>query len=431
MTHPKSLGRNFTMVQIFSFRAFRPPADEAQQIASVPYDVVTTDESRAALAENPQSFLQVIRSEATLPADTDPAAPVVYETAAAHLQKLVDDGLLLQDAEPGIYLYRVKQGGSIYTGFVANVSVDDYRENKIKRHEHTRYDKEEDRTRHIDTTDMHTGLVVLLYRDPGEIFPYIASLIPEGAPDGVAKSGGAVHEVFRVADADAIAKMQEMFAGVDAFYIADGHHRAKSSVNVADKRSKEGRLTPESERFMAVIFAENRVKIHGYSRLVRDLGDYTPDTFMAGLSEIFTVKPYGQIDDTVFCIPPLVESEVPVHVVHMYMGGIWYELSCPVDSAADRIAALDVSVIQKTVLEGMLGITDPRGDPRLQYLGGARPLSDLQSRVDSGEYVLAFSMQPVHVDDVLGIADDGGVMPPKSTWFEPKLLSGLVLHSLE
>ncbi len=163
------------MVQIFSFKAFRPPAAEAQQIASVPpYDVVSTEESRAALAENPQSFLQVIRSEATLPADTDPAAPVVYETAAANLHKLIDEGLLLQDAEPGIYLYRVKQGGSIYTGFVANVSVDDYRDNKIKRHEHTRYDKEEDRTRHIDTTDMHTGLVVLLYRDPpGEIFPPI------------------------------------------------------------------------------------------------------------------------------------------------------------------------------------------------------------------------------------------------------------------
>ena len=420
------------MVQIFSFKAFRPPSAEAQQIASVPYDVVSTDESRAVLAENPQSFLQVIRSEATLPIDTDPAAPVVYETATANLGKLIDEGLLIQDDEPGIYLYRVKQGGHLYTGFVANVSVDDYRDNKIKRHEHTRYDKEEDRTRHIDTTDMHTGLVVLLYRDPGEIFPYVSSLIAEGAPDGVAKTGaGDVHEVFRIADAEAISTLQEMFAGVDAFYIADGHHRAKSSVNVADKRSKEGRFTPESGRFMAIILAENRVKIHGYSRLLRDIGDYTPDTFMAGLSEIFSVKPYGEIEDTVFCIPPLAESAVPVHVMHMYMGGAWYELSCPVDTAADRIASLDVSLLQKTVLEGMLGITDPRGDPRLQYLGGARPLRDLQDRVDSGEFTVAFSMQPVRVDDVLGIADEGGVMPPKSTWFEPKVLSGLVLHSLK
>ena len=420
------------MVQIFSFKAFRPPTEEAQQIASVPYDVVTTDESRAALAENPQSFLQVIRSEATLPADTDPAAPLVYDTAAANLQKLIDDGLLKQDAEPGIYLYRVKQGGNLYTGFVANVSVDDYRDNKIKRHEHTRYDKEEDRTRHIDTTDMHTGLVVLLYRDPGEIFPFVTSLIPESEPDGVAKSGaGDVHEIFRIADEEAIKTLQEMFADVDAFYIADGHHRAKSSVNVADMRTKEGRLTPESGRFMAIILAENRVKIHGYSRLLKDIGDYTPEAFVAALSETFSVKPYGNIEDTVFCIPPLAESEVPVHVAHMYMNGVWYELSCPVDAAADRIASLDVSVLQKTVLEGMLGITDPRGDPRLQYLGGARPLRDLQDRVDSGEFTVAFSMQPVHVDDVLGIADEGGVMPPKSTWFEPKVLSGLVLHSLK
>ncbi len=420
------------MVQIFSFRAFRPPTAEAQQIASVPYDVVTTDESRAVLAENPQSFLQVIRSEATLPRETDPAAPVVYETARENLHKLIDEGLIMQDAEPGIYLYRVKQGGTLYTGFVANVSVDDYRENKIKRHEHTRYDKEEDRTRHIDTTDMHTGLVVLLYRDSGKIFPYITSLIPEGAPDGVVKtSAGDVHEVFRIADAEAIHTLQEMFAGIDAFYIADGHHRAKSSVNVADKRSAEGRLTPESGRFMAIILAENRVKIHGYSRLVGDLGEYTPETFMTGLSEIFSVKPYGEIENTVFCIPPLTEPAAPVHVMHMYMGGAWYELSCPVDTGADRIASLDVSLLQKTVLEGMLGITDPRGDPRLQYLGGARPLRDLQDRVDSGEFTVAFSMQPVHVNDVLGIADDGGVMPPKSTWFEPKVLSGLVLHSLK
>ncbi len=421
----------FVMVQIFSFQAFRPPTAVAQDIASVPYDVVSTEESRAVLKENPQSFLQVIRSEATLPKDTDPASAVVYETAAANLQKMVVDGLLVQDNEPGIYLYRVKQGGAIYTGFVANVSVEDYRKNRIKRHEHTRYDKEADRTRHIDTTNMHTGLVVLLYRDPGEIFPYIASLIPEGAPDGVAKNAGAVHEVFRIADAGAIATLQQMFSNVDAFYIADGHHRAKSSVNVADKRSEEGTLTSESERFMAVIFAENRVKIHGYSRLVRDLGEYTPETFMAGLSEIFTIRPYGEIEDTVFCIPPLTESAKPVHVMHMYMSSVWYELSCPVNATEDRISSLDVSVLQKTVLEGMLGITDPRGDARLEFLGGARPLRDLQERVDSGEFTLAFSMQPVQVDDVLSIADGGGVMPPKSTWFEPKLLSGLVLHSLK
>ncbi|HDQ08269.1 MAG TPA: DUF1015 domain-containing protein [Methanoculleus sp.] len=419
------------MVKIFSFRALRPQPAEAQNIASVPYDVVSTAESRAILEKNPKSFLRVIRSEATMADDIDPADLSVYRTAQEHLDGMIAEGLFARDAEPGIYLYRVKQGGNIYTGFVANVSVDDYLENKIKRHEHTRYDKEEDRTRHIGTTGTHTGLVVLLYRDPGEIFRYVSSLVPDGEPDGVVRTdAGVVHEVFRVADPAAIAHLTALFEDVDAFYIADGHHRAKSSVNVAARRREEGTCTPEAERFMAIIFAKDRVKIHGYSRLVTDLGEYTPERFMEALRGLFEVRPYGWIDDTVFQIPPLRESEDHQHVMHMYLGGVWYELSRPVDPAYDRIAALDVSVLQKDVMEGMLGITDPRGDPRLQYLGGARPLADLMEKVDSGEFAVAFSMQPVDVGDVLSIADAGKVMPPKSTWFEPKLLSGLVLHTI-
>jgi len=418
------------MVKIFSFRAFRPEPAEAQKIASVPYDVVSTPESREILEKNPKSFLRVIRSEATM-GDVDPSDPSVYRAAKEHLDEMIAEGLFTRDDEPGIYLYRVKQGGSIYTGFVANVSVDDYLENKIKRHEHTRYDKEEDRTRHIETTGTHTGLVVLLYRDPGEIFSYVSSLVPEGEPDGVVKTdSGVVHEVFRITDPEAIAHLSGLFEDVDALYIADGHHRAKSSVNVANRCREEGTCHPETERFMAIIFAQNRVKIHGYSRLVTDLGEYTPESFTEALARLFEVRPYGEIDDTVVCIPPLRESDVRLHVVHMYLGGAWYELTRPVDSALDRIGALDVSVLQKEVMEGMLGITDPRGDPRLQYLGGARPLADLEEKVDTGEFAVAFSMQPVDVDDVLSIADAGGVMPPKSTWFEPKLLSGLVLHRI-
>jgi uncharacterized protein (DUF1015 family) len=419
------------MVRIHRFSALRPGKDDVAQIASVPYDVVTTGEAKDLIEQNPRSFLRVIRSDAEL-IDVAPDDDMVYARAKANLDAMIDKGMLVRDDSPSLYVYRVKEGGNIYTGLVACLETEDYAENRIRRHEHTRYDKEEDRTRHIDTTNANTGLVVLLYRDSGAIFTTIAALIQHREPDATVKTAkGEVHEIFRIADPGALAEIEGMFSGVESLYIADGHHRAKSAVNVAERRMEAGSLTTEAERFIGVLFAEQRVKIHGYSRLVRDIGSYTPETFLDGLSSIFTVTPYGEIDDTVFRIPPLHEFEAPTHVIHMYLQGRWFELSCPVRDAANPIGSLDVSILQGEVLEGMLGITDPRGDRRLQYLGGNRPLSDLEERVDGGEYILAFSVQPVHVETVLGIADEGGVMPPKSTWFEPKLLSGLVLHTLD
>jgi uncharacterized protein (DUF1015 family) len=419
------------MVRIHRFSALRPGKDDVAQIASVPYDVVTTGEAKDLIEQNPRSFLRVIRSDAEL-IDVAPDDDMVYARAKANLDAMIDKGMLVRDDSPSLYVYRVKEGGNIYTGLVACLETEDYAENRIRRHEHTRYDKEEDRTRHIDTTNANTGLVVLLYRDSGAIFTTISALIQHREPDATVKTEkGEVHEIFRIADPGALGEIEGMFSGVESLYIADGHHRAKSAVNVAERRMEAGTLTPEAERFIGVLFAEQRVKIHGYSRLVRDIGSYTPETFLDRLSSIFTVTPYGEIDDTVFRIPPLREFEAPTHVIHMYLQGRWFELTCPVRDANDPIGSLDVSILQAEVLQGMLGITDPRGDPRLQYLGGNRPLSDLEERVDGGEYILAFSVQPVHVETVLGIADEGGVMPPKSTWFEPKLLSGLVLHTLD
>ncbi|ADN35316.1 conserved hypothetical protein [Methanolacinia petrolearia DSM 11571] len=419
------------MVKIFSFPAIRPAAKDAGEIACVPYDVISREEAMEWIDKHPDSFMKVIRSDAVLP-DLPAESEEVYAEAKKNLEHMIKNRLLVRDDKPGIYLYRVKQGGNIYTGFVANVSVDDYIENKIKKHELTRYDKEIDRTTHIDVTNTNTGLVVLLYRDPGDVFHYIESLIPEEQPDSIVKmDSGIVHEVFRISDDAKIKKIIRMFEGIDSLYIADGHHRAKSSVNVALKRRENRTSTDESERFMAVIFSENRVKIHGYSRLVTDLGKYTPESFMKALGEKFEIKKYGEIDDTVFRIPPLKESGIPRHVFHMYLKGEWYEITCPLENPGDTIGSLDVSVLQKKVMEDMLGINDPRGDPRLQYLGGARPLSDLEMRVNSGEFAVALSMQPVKVETVLKIADEGNIMPPKSTWFEPKLLSGLTLHTLD
>lgn len=419
------------MVKIFSFPAIRPAAKDAGEIACVPYDVVSRKEAMEWIEKNPDSFMKVIRSDAVLP-DLPAESEEIYAEAKKNLENMISGGLLVRDDKPGIYLYRVKQGGSIYTGFVANVSVDDYLEDKIKKHELTRYDKEIDRTTHIDVTNTHTGLVVLLYRDPGDVFRYIESLIPEDRPDSIVEmDNGIVHEVFRISDDEEVKKIIGMFEDIDALYIADGHHRAKSSVNVAMKRREKGTFTEEAGRFMAVIFAEDRVKIHGYSRLVTDLGKYDSESFMKELGDNFEIKKYGETDNTRFRIPPSKESTTSRHVFHMYIKGEWYEISCPVENPGDTIGSLDVSVLQKKVMEDMLGITDPRGDPRLQYLGGARPLSDLEKRVNSGKFAVAFSMQPVKVETVLKIADEGNIMPPKSTWFEPKLLSGLTLHTLD
>jgi uncharacterized protein (DUF1015 family) len=310
--------------------------------------------------------------------------------------------------------------------------VDDYRENHIRRHEATRYDKEEDRTWHIDVVNAHTGPVVLLYRDNGDIYPYIESLLSPGtAPsERVVSSEGSLHEIFVIGDPTIYCRLADLFSGVDT-YIADGHHRAKSAVNVAEKRRLSGDPGEETGHFMGVLFAHRHVAIHGYSRLVLKSKKITPEKFLAGLNRKFSVSAISGTDPRAYQIIIRDLYLTPHHVFHMYIGGIWYECSCPRDDNDDRIESLDVSVLQKEVLEKIFGITDPRGDPRLQYLGGARPISDLEDLVDSGDYLVAFSMQPVEVDTVLAIADEGGIMPPKSTWFEPKLLSGLVVHMLD
>jgi uncharacterized protein (DUF1015 family) len=419
------------MVKIFRFFGIRPRKEEAAEIASVPYDVVSREEAQDLIKQNPKTFLQVIRSDAEFPR-TSSYDDGVYFRARENLDGMMAEELFVWDSKPCMYLYRVKQGGALYTGLVTCIGTEEYVQNRIRRHEHTRYDKEADRSRHIDVTNANTGLVVLLYRDLGNLFSYIESLIPSHEPDAMVKTPqGVVHELFVISDNDGLARLEACFADVDSLYIADGHHRAKSAVNVAELRRARGTISPDSERFMAILFAANRVKIHGYSRLITDLGSYSHDTFLDALSAKFSVRKYGEIDDTVFCIPPLHEFSRPHHVIHMYFDGIWYELARPVANSDDLVGSLDVTVLQDEVLGSMLGIQDPRSDPRLQYLGGARFLSDLEERVDSGEFMVAFSLQPVSIETVLQIADQGGVMPPKSTWFEPKLLSGLVLHSLE
>jgi uncharacterized protein (DUF1015 family) len=421
------------LVKVYRFAGVRPGRTTAQEIAAVPYDVVTADEARAIIAKRPQSFLRVSRPDAEMP-DLPAHDARVYQRARENFDALLAEGLMQKDTSPGMYLYRVRQNGDTFLGLCCCLDVEDYRNTTIRRHEQTRYDKEEDRTLHIETTRTHNGPVVLLYRDTGTIYTFLSSLItPATVPDAEVKAdAGGIHQIFRIADPAVLTTIEERFGQVPALYIADGHHRAKASVNVADRRIAAG-LPAEGEvsHFMGVMFAQNRVRIHGYSRLLVDLGTYSPATFLDALSKYFEVAPYGNVRGSEYNIPPKVKKPERYHIVHMYLAGQWYECTRPLEKNAAPLDALDVAVLQTYVLEGLLGITDPRGDARLQYLGGARPVADLEKLVDLGKYQLAFAMQPVKVETVLAIADAGGVMPPKSTWFEPKLLSGLVVHTFE
>jgi uncharacterized protein (DUF1015 family) len=419
------------MVRIYRFNGVRPQRSSASAIAAVPYDVVTADEARAIIAKNPETFLRVSRPDAELP-ELAPDDARVYHRAHENFEALLSDGRMRKDPEPALYLYRVCQNGETYLGLCCCLDVDDYRRNRIRRHEQTRYDKEEDRTRHIEAVGAHNGPVVLLYRNSGGIFSFIESLIGTSPDAEVTTDTGIRHQIYRITDRQVLDRLEDLFSSVPELYIADGHHRAKAALNVVDRRIAAGKPAGgEVSRFMGVMFAHDRVKIHGYSRLLTDIGSCTPEIFINRLKNNFDVGNYGPVDGNGFNIPPRILRPEKYHIFHMYLEGNWYECTRPIDSCAQPLEALDVAILQQLVLEPMLGITDPRGDARLQYLGGARPVSDLEKLVDGGTYRVAFAMQPVKVDTVLSIADASGVMPPKSTWFEPKLLSGLVVHSFE
>jgi uncharacterized protein (DUF1015 family) len=421
------------MVRIYRFAGMRPDPSVASVIAAVPYDVVTAEEVRAITAKNPGTFLRVSRSDAELP-ELAPDDDRVYQRAHENFIALESTGRMKQDPKPGMYLYRVSQEGEIFLGLCCCLDVDDYRKNFIRRHEQTRYDKEEDRTRHIEAVKAHNGPVVLLYRNTDGIFSFIESLVTLAQePDAeVTLDTGITHQIFRITDKKDLARLETHFSSVAALYIADGHHRAKAALNVVDRRIAAGKpVKGEVTRFMGVMFAHDRVKIHGYSRLLTDLGTFTPESFMKRLRDCFDVRIYGPVNGSEYNITPGIIHPEKFHVFHLYLSGRWYECTRPVDINASPLDTLDVAILQKEVFETMFGITDPRGDARLQYLGGARPVSDLENLVDCGKYRIAFAMQPVRVDTVLSIADANGVMPPKSTWFEPKLLSGLIVHTFE
>jgi len=418
------------MVTIFPFKGLHPSPDAFSVVPSVPYDVIERDEAAEVIKENPKSLLRIIRTDAELP-KIDPHDDKIYERAEEMFEKFKKDGLFEEDTKDAYYIYRITLGKDTFTGLVSCVSVDEYKKDIIKKHELTRYDKEEDRTRHIDAVSAHTGQVFLLYKDPADVQKTLCAMADSRKPFGeyTAKNGN-FHQIFRIDSPEDIAKITGMFKTIPNLYIADGHHRAKSSVNVCDRRASEKRLTPDAERFMSVLFAHDSVKIYGYHRMIRDLAGMNADMFLGDLGLRFTITPIKKVDIKKNEVPAL-EKSPDMHVIHLYLESQWYELTRKKDPAADAIERLDVSVLQNLVLDDMLAIVDPRGDPRISFVGGIVPLSDIVKEVDNGEFAAAFIMQPVTAQQVIDVADAGLIMPPKSTWFEPKLLSGMVIHEIK
>ncbi len=408
------------------FMGFRPAPDKAADIAALPYDVMTTEEARAAVKDKPYSFLHVDKAEIDLPLGIDPYSDIVYEKAAENLKKMIDEKLYIRDNKNVYYIYSLTMNGRRQTGLVACASIDEYISGKIKKHELTRADKEEDRIRHVDACDANTGPIFLTYRKREDISSLISDYTASHAPVyDFTSEDNISHTVWLVDDSDAINKFTEMFKAVPALYIADGHHRNASAVKVALKRRRDALKEDkgaEYNYYLAVLFPDSELKIYDYNRVVKDLNGHTPKEFLSLLSESFNVQ----------------EAETSpyrpeaIHQFGMYLGGKWYALTLKdrIIDENDPILSLDVSVLQEKVLVPILGIGDIRTDKRIDFVGGIRGLGELEKRVDSGEMQVAFSMYPTSIAQMMNIADNNLIMPPKSTWFEPKLRSGLFIHTL-
>jgi uncharacterized protein (DUF1015 family) len=390
------------------FRALRPKPSDASAVAAVPYDVVNTDEARALAGDNPLSFLRVSRAELELPPGTDPYSPAVYERAAANFARLRQTAMV--EDEPSVYFYRLRMGEHEQTGIAGCWSLDEYDRNVIRKHEKTRRDKEDDRTRHMVALRAQTGPVFLTYRAQAAINDIARRTTSTPPLIDIEAVDRVRHTLWRVAGADADA-LVSAFAAVPALYIADGHHRAASAARARDEFKGAG----ESSTFLAVAFPHDQVQILAYNRVVKDLGGLSVDAFEKALRERFDVSD-GPAS-------PVTRGDIA-----MYFGGRWRTLRAKHVATGDPIRSLDVSVLQEQLLQPVLGILDVTTDKRIDFVGGARGTSELQRLVDLGKAAVAFSMYPVSVADLMAVSDAGAIMPPKSTWFEPKLRDGLLIH---
>lgn len=409
------------------FSALRPVPEYAKDVAALPYDVMNSEEAREAVKGNPYSFLHVDKAEIDLPEETYIYSDEVYEKAAENLKKLETEKICITDSEPCFYIYRQIMNGREQTGLVGCASVDDYIGNRIKKHELTRADKEADRIRHVDTCDANTGPIFLCYKDNDDVNSIINNIKSTQKPvyDFVSDDGIA-HTVWVISQKDVICKLSALLKDSGDFYIADGHHRCASAVKVAQKRREQYPDYDGSEEFnffLAVLFPVSCLSIMDYNRVVKDLNGLSEKEFIDAVKEKFEVEEYngeGQF------------KPEEKHTFGMYLGKKWYKLTSKDNTfdETDPVERLDVSILQKNLLEPVLGIGDPRTDKRIDFIGGIRGLKELEKRVGE-DMTAAFSMYPTTLEDLMDIADAGKIMPPKSTWFEPKLMSGLFIHKLK
>jgi len=406
------------MARIVAFHALRPRKDIAEKVAELPYDVVDTDEAREIAGDNRYSFFHVSRPEIDLAPDTAPYSTEVYNRGRENLESFINESVMVKDGEPKLYLYTLEMDGRSQTGIVCCVSIDDYLENVVKKHELTREDKELDRMTHLDILNAQTGLVYLLYREDGAVKPLIREAAKADPQYDFTAEDGIRHTVRVIDDTGIQKKLIEAMASRD-LYIADGHHRAASAVKVGQKRREQGKAEGEHNHFLTVVFPHDELRILAYNRVVKDLKGMSAGEFIDTLKKEFDVTEG--------------EQKIPAkkHDVCMYLEGKWYTLRYKGELPNDPVGSLDVKILQDRVLSNMLGIDNPRKDSRINFVGGIRGTKELERLVDQGKYIVAFSMYPTSVEDLIGVSDSGNIMPPKSTWFEPKLRSGLFVHLLD
>ncbi len=409
-------------MRVKAFPALVPAPGVAAELASVPYDVINTEEARALAEGKPHSFLRVERAELELPADTDPYSEAVYAHAKANFEKMQREGTFLREPEPCVYLYRQIMEGRAQTGITLACHIEDYENDLIRKHEKTRQTKEDDRTRLTDVLAANTGPVFLTYKDVAAIDAFVDGWTAAHEPTiDFADDVSVQHTVWRVAESEA-GPLLAALGEVPLSYVADGHHRRASAARVGKERREANPAHDGSENynwFLAVMFPASQLAILPYNRVVRDLNGLSADGFLKRLADEFRLDSNGRKT------PEGPES------VCLYLAGQWHSLSWEATDAANPVDRLDVSFLQDRVLSPILGIGDPRTDERIDFIGGIRGTAELEKRVDGGEWAVAFSMHPTTVQQLIDIADAGEIMPPKSTWFEPKLRSGLFVHTLD
>lgn len=402
-----------------AFQGLVPHPDHVEGVATVPYDVVNTEEARAMAAGRPHDLLHVDRAEIDLPPETDPYSDIVYESARKQFVAMQEQGILLREEKPCVYVYEQIMGDHRQTGITLACHIDDYGDNIIRKHEKTRPVKEDDRTKLVDTLSAHTGPIFLTYKDQAAIDAMVDSVMKGEPVYDIVDERDVRHRVWRMTECDAL--LGE-FGKVPLSYVADGHHRSASAWRVGSERraANPNHTGDESYNwFLGVLFPASQLKVLGYHRVIKDLAGLSTEAFLDCLKQVATVDANGQKD-------PSKPGETCV-----YLDGQWYTLTWPENTAESPIERLDVSVLDKLVLDPTLGIKDVRTDQRIDFVGGIRGTGELEKRVDSGDFAVAFSMFPVTVDQLMEIADADEIMPPKSTWFEPKLRSGLFVYTID